>query len=288
MESKTVLILGAKGMLGQELMRVFGEDARYTRLGWDREDIDVTDAASTEEKLRAVAPNILINAVAYNAVDLCETDPEEARKAHLLNTDVPGQLAQLAATMGSMFVHYSTDYVFSGTEAGGYTEGDQPEPLSYYGKTKYEGEQQVLTVSGQMYVIRLSKLFGQAASSALGKQSFFEKMLTAGKGKTEVSAVDDERSCFTYAPDLAQATRFLLEDGAKPGMYHLANSGAATWYEAAQELFRLTQPEMKVLPVSPEAFPRPAKRPRASELLNTKRPLLRDYRDALAEFVRKV
>ena len=127
----------------------------------------------------------------------------------------------------------------------------------------------------------------QAALSAAGKQSFFEKMLAVAEGKTEVSVVDGERSCFTYAPDLARATRELLEDRSSPGIYHLANSGVATWYEAAQELFRLVRSDVIVRPVSPDAFPRPAERPEYSELLNTKRPLLRDYREALQEFILK-
>ena len=100
-----------------------------------------------------------------------------------------------------------------------------------------------------------------------------------------MSVVDGERSCFTYAPDLTRATRELMEDRSTPGIYHLANSGVATWYEAAQELFRLARPEVIVHPVPADAFLRPAERPAYSALLNTKRPPLRDYREALREFI---
>ena len=287
MENKTILILGAKGMLGQELVRVFSENASCAVLGWDREEIDLTDFTFSERKIREVAPSHILNAVAYNAVDACETSEEEYAQAQLLNTEIPRRLAHIASQIDATFVHYSTDYVFDGTNTAGYSEVAKPHPLSRYGMTKYRGEQAVLAAVGQSYVIRLSKLFGKPAVSTAGKQSFFEKMLLVAEGKTEVSAVDGERSCFTYTPDLARATRELLEDRSSPGIYHLANSGVATWYEAAQELFRLVRPDVIVRPVSPDAFPRPAERPEYSELLNTKRPLLRDYREALQEFILK-
>ena len=287
MENKTILILGAKGMLGQELVRVFSENASCAVLGWDREEIDLTDFTFSERKIREVAPSHILNAVAYNAVDACETSEEEYAQAQLLNTEIPRRLAHIASQIDATFVHYSTDYVFDGTNTAGYSEVAKPHPLSRYGMTKYRGEQAVLAAAGQSYVIRLSKLFGKPAVSTAGKQSFFEKMLLVAEGKTEVSAVDGERSCFTYTPDLARATRELLEDRSSPGIYHLANSGVATWYEAAQELFRLVRPDVIVRPVSPDAFPRPAERPEYSELLNTKRPLLRDYREALQEFILK-
>ncbi len=285
MENKTVLILGAKGMLGQEIVRVFSENASYAVLGWDREEIDLTDLAESERKIREVAPSIILNAVAYNAVDLCETSEEEYQQARLLNVHIPESLAKLSEAIEATLVQYSTDYVFDGTNQEGYVEDALTHPLSRYGMTKREGELTVLAIPDRHFVIRLSKLFGKPTLSAAGKQSFFEKMLAVAEGKTEVNAVDGERSCFTYAPDLARATRELLEDRSSPGIYHLANSGVATWYEAAQELFRIVQPDMMVSPVSVDVFPRPARRPAYSELRNTKRPPLRDYREALEEFV---
>ncbi len=285
MEDKIVLILGAHGMLGRALCQVFSADPRYTVLGWDVEEIDLTDLRVSERNICAVAPDIILNAVAYNAVDLCETNEEEYRRARLLNARIPESLAKLSEAIGATLIHYSTDYVFDGTNQNGYTEAAEPHPLSRYGMTKREGELAVLAIPGRHFVIRLSKLFGKPALSMAGKQSFFEKMLVAAKRRAEVSVVDGERSCFTYAPDLAQATSQCIEDRSKPGIYHLANSGAATWYEAAQELFHRVRPDMLVSPVSSDAFPRPAERPAYSVLLNTKRPLLRDYREALREFI---
>lgn len=286
MESKKVLILGAQGMLGQELLRVYSEDEGYMVVGWDYRDIDVTNFTAAEQKIREYAPAIIVNAVAYNAVDQCEENEEEYRKAMLLNAEVPGFLARVAKDMNATLVHYSSDYVFDGENKNGYTEDALPHPVSRYGMSKWQGEKNVIQEDGKYYLIRLSKLFGKPASSAIGKKSFFEKMLEAAKDKKEVAVVDDEKSCFTYAPDLALATKALEQQGGPYGIYHLANVGAATWFEAAQELFRMAGMDIVVQPVAADVFPRPAKRPRCSELLNTKYIAFRPYTEALEEFLK--
>ncbi len=287
MEKRKVLILGAKGMLGQELVCVYREDEGYEVAGWDYEEIDLTDFSMAEKKIREYAPAVIINAVAYNAVDQCEENEEEYAKAMKLNADVPGFLARLAKELDRTFVHYSSDYVFDGENADGYAEDAEPRPLSRYGRSKWEGEKNVIAEGEKYYLIRLSKLFGKPASSAVGKKSFFEKMLEVAKDKKEVTVVDDEKSCFTYAPDLALASK-VLEMYQKPyGIYHLVNEGVATWYEAAQELFRLAKMDIAVKPVSADMFPRPAKRPKFSALRNTKFIPIRPYQEALEEFLKK-
>jgi dTDP-4-dehydrorhamnose reductase len=285
---KTVLILGSKGMLGQELVRVFGADDGYVVIGWDREDIDAADAVMLREHVLEIRPDIIFNAIAYNAVDACETEDGEYTKAQALNVAVPENLAVLARELGAILIHYSSDYVFGGdTErVAPYTEGDEAHPVQRYGETKRYGERRVLTVGGKAYVVRLSKLFGKPAVSAGGKKSFFGMMLEFGKTKSEVMVVDGERSCFTYAPDLAEASKALIDDAAEYGVYHLVNEGMATWYEGVQELYRLAGIETKIVPVSSDHFPRPAKRPDFSALANTKRLKLRPYTEALADFVR--
>lgn len=284
--ARTVLILGAKGMLGQALGEEFRQ-AGYAVTAWDREDLDITDFVTAEQKIAAVRPDILINAAAYNAVDKCEKDEAEYRKALLLNRDAPRFLADLAKRLNSVFVHYSTDYVFSGegAETDGYPEHAVPDPLSRYATTKLLGEQEVVEAGGRFYLIRLCRLFGRPGSSPEAKQSFFAMMLEAGRSRPAVQAVHDEASCFTYAPDAARATRELVESGDPYGVYHLPNEGSASWYEAVCELYRLSGLPTTVEEVSSSAFPRPAKRPRFSTLKNTKRPKLRSYHAALAEFL---
>lgn len=281
---KKALILGAKGMLGQALGQEF-RLAGYDLGLWDVAEIDLAEEVASLEKIAAFGPDIVINAAAYNAVDNCETDDEEYRKALILNRDVPGYLARFAAEKDIPFVHYSTDYVFDGTVSDGYPEDAVPNPLSRYGNSKYEGEQAVLAAGGKAYLIRLSKLFGEPAVSKLGKRSFFEIMLAKGKTETRVEVVDDEKSCFTYAPDLALATRELIESTSEPGVYHLPNDGGVTWFEAALELYRKAELKVEVIPVASTGFARAAKRPHASVLINTKRPKQRPYTEALTEFL---
>lgn len=383
---QSILILGAKGMLGQELVRVFsdagtptpssrtldtppqagGEANLYSVTAWDREDIDVTDEKVLRQKVTDLWPDVIINATAYNAVDLCETSDEERKKAEMLNTKVPGMLADIANTLQSTIVHYSTDYVFDGerpkyrgtpsTPSGrapgccgarcagcsyfgpeetfdGYREYDLPNPLSVYGKTKYEGEREVEKRCQNHIIIRLSKLFGKPALAEGAKRSFFDVMLekagynlksyvdagganpeksqtTSGQVgstndantstpsvpktghlplKTEgekniLKVVDGEKSCFTYAPDLAKKTRELveLEEG---GIYHIVNTGAVTWFEAAKKLFEIAGVEAEVQAVTPDAFPRPAKRPSFSVLISKRTEPLRSWEEAVREYL---
>lgn len=283
-----VLVLGAKGMLGQELVNVFTKDERYAVAGWDVEDIDVTDFATAEEKIRNLSPHILLNAVAYNAVDACEDNDEEYAKALRLNRDVPGFLARLAKDVDAVLAHYSTDYVFGQNDQrhiAGYAEADIPEPRCRYGKSKREGEEAVEQEGEKYYIVRLSKLFGKPAASAQGKRSFFDVMLELGKTKEEVKVIQGETSCFTYASDLAQSSKELTESGDSYGIYHLVNTGAVTWYDGVVELYARAGISTRVIPVGSDAFPRPAERPEFSVLLNTKRPALRSYQEALTEYL---
>jgi dTDP-4-dehydrorhamnose reductase len=302
-----IVVIGAEGMLGQELVRAFSSDSQYVVTAWDRKDVDATDFVLLAEKLAELSPNIVLNVVAYNAVDLCEEDETEYQKAVLLNVTLPKELARLSTELDFTLVHYSTDYVFDGTleasaekkcagaccggnchgSSEGYDESALPNPVSKYGTTKYMGEQAVAIGTETQYTIRLSKLFGKPAVSAAGKRSFFEVMLELGKTKEEISAVDGEMSCFTYAPDLAKATKELLESDDEFGTYHFVNEGAVTWYEGVQELYRQAGITIPVKPVGPDAFPRPAKRPAFSVLMNTKRPKLRHYSEALADFLKE-
>ena len=168
----------------------------------------------------------------------------------------------------------------------GYAEEDTPKPLSLYGKTKYSGERAVEEFAEKFYIIRLSKLFGKPGTSPQAKKSFFHVMLELGKEKGEVYVVDGEVSAFTYAPDLAAFSHRLV-DGALPfGIYHGANAGGVTWYEAVQELFQRARVPYRAYPLLPESYPRPAPRPQKSTLLSTKVSQLRPWQEALEEFLK--
>jgi len=299
-------------MLGQELVRVFSGDA-YDLTAWDKADLDLTNEKEMREKVSDLWPDIIINAVAYNAVDLCEEDASEQEKARLLNTTAPGVLADIANDLRATLVHYSTDYVFDGERPryrgegrapgccgsgcrgcsyfgkvafDGYREHDRPNPLSYYGKTKYGGELAVEKGTDQHYILRLSKLFGKPAFADDAKRSFFDIMLEKGKNESEIQAVHDEDSAFTYALDLAQETRSLIEESVPFGIYHITNDGSATWYEAVKKLYDMKGIRTSVKPVPSSAFPRPAQRPARSRLITTKREPLRSWEEALEEYLK--
>jgi len=283
-----ILILGAKGNLGQELVKAFADAGEV--IAWDRGEIDISDCELILKKIADLKPELVINAAAYNAVDKCEDNDEEYELAKKVNIDGPKFLVEACLKIGATLVHYSTDYVFDGKKKHGYNEADEPRPINRYGKTKFHGEKRILELSGsglKWYLIRTSKLFGLRAESKMSKPSFFDIMLAQGKNKPELEVVDEEVSCFTYTPDLARATRDLIDGGHGNGIYHLANGGACTWFSAAVELFKLAGIEIKVKPITSEKFTRPAKRPKYSVLLNTKLPPMRDYQEALKEYLEK-
>lgn len=286
MSEKKVIIFGAQGMLGQELVREFGA-AGYEIFALDRNECDVTDETAVHHVFETIKPTLVINAVAHNGVDVIEERDDEYKKAHLLNVVVPGMFAQLCKKNNIVFVHYSTDYVFSGSNPGGYDESSIPDPVSKYGELKALGEKAVEDVGGSYYLIRLSKLFGKPASSNVAKKSFVDSMLWLVRegGKTELDIVDEEVSSPTYAPDLARFTRGLIEDAPLSGIYHATNSGACTWFGFASKIFEFAGLSPKLTPVTSDTFPRPAKRPDNSVLLNTKRPVQRSWEEALKEYL---
>ncbi len=282
----TILILGAKGNLGTQLQRILMEE--YEVVGWDKDDFDALDFPLLSKKVRELEPSIIINTVAYNAVDKCENS-ENYELALKLNRDLPAVLAELARNLEALFIHYSSDYVFNGTvEKPEFSEDDTPNPINKYGESKFLGEREILRQAERgtaCYLIRSSKLFGPKGGSPLVKPSFFDIMLELAQNKKELTLVNEELSCFTYTPDLAQATRRLWELEAPYGIYHLINEGPCTWYEGALELFRLKKIKPQIKAVRSENLARPARRPKYSVLKNTKLRHLRPWKIALEEYL---
>jgi dTDP-4-dehydrorhamnose reductase len=252
-------------------------------VGWDREDIDVLDYASLRAKIGSLGftPDAIVNCVAFNDVDGAEDHPD---RAFALNGDFVGELAGCAKGMGVPLVHYSTNYVFDGVQ-GEYAEADPPAPLSVYGRSKLRGEQMAAASGAWCYVVRTAVIFGPKGASHLSKKSFVDIMLDLSAKRDTLQVVSDEINSLTYAPDLAAGTHRLL--GALPpaGTYHLTNSGGASWFDFAREIFRIAGKNVTVLPVPSSHFPRKAARPPKAILRNTKLPPLRPWQAALAEFL---
>lgn len=275
-----ILIIGSHGMLGQDLVRVFEADQNWEVFAFDRPEIDIASEEGLRRKIEEIEPDAVINASGYNAVDKCETDEIEFELAKKVNGYGPGMLAKLCKEKEIPMAHYVSDYVFDG-EKGEYIEADKPNPISNYGRSKYLGEVEIQKNTDKFWLIRTSKLFGKPGVSEMAKKSFFDTMIGLAKDNPVLKIVDDEKSCFTYTPDLALETKKMIEEKVPFGIYHVVNEDACTWYEAALELFKLAKIEVEVVPVASTEFPRPAKRPKSSVLVNTKLKPLRSYKDAL-------
>jgi len=275
-----VIIFGAKGTLGQELVREFFEN-NYEVISYDKDELDLTNLEAIREKIIMLKPDIIINASGYNAVDLAETDENEKNLAHLINAEAPKIMAETAKKINAIFVNYSTDFVFDGEKGSAYTEEEAPCPLSEYAKSKYLGEQYVLKIDGMNYIVRPSRIFGRLGKSG-GKKSFVEIML-AKKDLPEIKVVNDERGSPIFAPDLAKFTRFLIENEYPFGIYHGVNQGDCSWYEWAEEIFKLIGAKPALVAISSKEYNNPARRPKNSSLISTKIKPLRHWKEALKD-----
>ena len=269
-----VLLIGSKGMLGSELAQVF-QDQKLTT--WDVEDVNIVDKGRTISKIKGAKPDVIINAAAYTAVDDCEENQETAMR---VNGEGPGNLAQAAKMADAVLVHYSTDYIFNGQEQDGYDEKyDQIDPINVYGESKALGEKLIKESGCKYYIIRTAWLYGKNGNN------FVDTMVKLSQEKDKLKVVDDQRGCPTYAVDLANKTKEIIDSQEPFGVFHVTNSGECSWYEFAKEIFRLKNIDIKLEPCTSAEFPRPAKRPAYSVLINTKTGPLRPWQEALKEYL---
>lgn len=281
-----VLITGYKGTLGKDVGEAFASRGHEV-IGTDREDLDITNFDTARTEIQSFQPDLLINTAAFNAVDAME-EPEGYNIGYKVNATGPENLAKIAAELNIPFIHYSTDYVFDGSKKDGYTEEDELSPISKYGESKAAGEQLAQAAGGEVYIIRLSRLFGEPGESDQSKPSFIATMIDLAKKHPKLSIVDEETGTPAYSKDIAEATYELVMAQEKPGIYHMVNSGhPVTWLGFAKEAFEIEGIKIPIEPVSASAFPRPAKRPAHSALLNTKLAPLPSRYNALERFLKK-
>jgi dTDP-4-dehydrorhamnose reductase len=247
----TWLVIGSRGQLGSDLMALLGDRA----VGLDLPDIDITDLNSVSDAVRDSAAEVVVNAAAYTAVDAAESD--EAR-AWLINATGAANVARASAH--ARLIHVSTDYVFDGRATTPYAESATPGPTSAYGRTKYAGEQAVLTHT-DAYVVRTAWLYGANG------QNFVKTMLRLEKAHETLDVVDDQVGQPTWSHDLARQLILLGDSDASPGIYHGTNAGQTSWYGFTRRIFELigADPE-RVKPTTTDRFPRPAPRPAFSVL----------------------
>ncbi|XID91092.1 dTDP-4-dehydrorhamnose reductase [Paenibacillaceae bacterium WGS1546] len=276
-----VLVTGARGQLGQELVRM--PSNRFRMMGASRAELDVTDREQTLNIIKAAQPDVVIHAAAYTAVDQAESEPE---RAWVVNVEGTRNVARAAENAGAKLIYISTDYVFDGMGTTPYREDHHTNPGTVYGKTKLEGERASAENASRLFIVRTSWVYGEYGPN------FVKTMLRLAQRRRELSVVEDQIGSPTYTYDLA---KFLLELASteKYGVYHASNRGQCSWYEFAKEIFaEAGMTEIDVLPCSTEQYPRPAPRPSYSVLGDTALveagfAPLRPWREALREFLSK-
>jgi dTDP-4-dehydrorhamnose reductase len=278
-----VAVIGSTGQLGQDLMRVFGEEA----VGFAHQDLDVTDEASVASAISSLKPDWVLNTAAFHRVDDCEVNPT---LTFAVNAVGALNVARAAADVGSGVVFYSSDYVFGGQDRERdhpYEEGDSPHPLSVYGASKVAGEQLVMQANARHLVVRSAGLYGTATSRK--GWTFPEFMLNKAQTDGVIRVVTDQVLSPTFTADLARKTKELIEHGAV-GLFHLTNAGECSWFEFARGALDIAGVEAKMEPIATGQLQQRARRPAYSALASVRleevglRPL-RPWKEALRDYL---
>ena len=266
-----ILLFGKNGQVGWELQRSLAPLGEVTALDFDSATHcgDFAQPTGIANTVRSLRPDVIVNAAAHTAVDKAESEPDLAR---LLNATSPGVLAEEAARLGALLVHYSTDYVFDGSGSRPWLEADSPGPLSVYGRTKWEGEQLIAQNCPKHLIFRTSWVYAARGGN------FAKTMLRLAQERERLTVIDDQWGAPTGAELLADITahaiRQTLREPQHAGLYHLAAAGQTSWHGYARfvlDTARALKPELalkeqEVAPVPTSAFPTPAQRPLNSRL----------------------
>ncbi len=279
-----ILIFGAGGQLARELEQVLEGDEV---LALTHAEADICDGNAVERQARRFRAECLVNTAAFHRVDDCE---DEVERSFAVNAVALTNLVRAAQAVRATLVHFSTDYVFDGAQRHPYRETDVPNPLSIYAMSKLAGEQIVRQYAPRHFLIRTCGLYARGGSRGKGG-NFVETMLRlASEGRT-IRVVDDQVATPTSAADLARGLAPLLHSE-RFGLYHMTNLGSCSWYEFAQEIFRLANLPADIRPISSAEFHAKARRPPYSVLDNYALrqagfPELPPWEHALAAYLRE-
>ena len=296
-----ILITGACGMLGRDLVEVLSEGQKLYLLDvetfspslssqFSTLTLDITDSAKTYTEITRINPDIVIHSAAYTDVDGCETNRDLAFRVNALGTR---NIALACQRFDTELLYISTDFVFNGEKGEPYLEFDRPDPQSIYAKSKYWGELYIKSLLSRFYIVRSSWLFGKNG------KNFVTTILKLAKQKKEIEVVNDQIGSPTYTKDLARAIAQLIGTERKDsttraslyGIWHITNSGQCSWYEFAREI--LQDSDVRVKPITSEELNRPARRPKFSILENSIWKLqgwksLRHWKEALKDYLKEI
>ena len=245
-----ILLTGANGQVGWELARSLAPLGEV--IARNRATLDLTDSAAVAVAIKEVRPDIVVNAAAYTAVDQAEREPDLAMK---INAEAPAVMAEAAQKLGSLLVHYSTDYVFDGVKQGAYTEEDMPNPLGIYGRSKLAGEQAIQLSGCRHLIFRTSWVYG------LRGKNFLRTIQRLAGERNEISVVDDQVGAPTWSRMIAEATALALRSEPESGIYNLTAAGVTSWHGFAKAILEAQQWRGNLTAIMTDAYPLPAKRP---------------------------
>lgn len=277
---KTILILGGEGNLAQLFSSFYSLNKDYLIIAYGRKNLDVCNEKEVNRIILCLKPNIIINCAAYNAVDAAEDNLEEAME---LNGHAVGYITKAAENAGSTLVHFSTNYVFPGKDKEGYNEESPLEPLGAYGKSKALGETELQKYTSRFYLLRTQWLYGGKGVS--GKRSFPDIVLEKIKARQELRFVNDEYGQPTFMGDVVKATDSLLNSQYPFGIYHVANSGVASWYEWAETIANEVGLECSIKSCSSTDLQRKALRPKYGILKNSRIEALPPWEESLRNYL---
>lgn len=279
-----ILLIGQDGQVGQELQKTLAPLGEVIGVG--RQQLDLAQPELIQQVIAEAAPNLIVNAAAYTAVDKAESEPD---LAYAINAIAPKQMAESAQRLGVPLIHISTDYVFDGSQSTPYTETDATNPLGIYGKSKLAGEAEIQQVHErhpdlQFIILRTAWVYG-----ARGKGNFVKTMLRLGAEREELRVVADQVGTPTWAAEIARAITALSKQFLTPptdttsttsanlsGIYHFTNSGITSWYDFAVAIFEEAKSLgvplklQRVIPITTAEYPTPTQRPAYSALANQK------------------
>ena len=259
------ILFGASGQLGVDLARESLKRGHEV-LAFGREECDITDHVAVRERIAAHRPDCVINAAAYNDVDLAETESEAAMS---VNSVAVRTLAVACAGIGATLLHYSTDYVFAGDKISPYTEADRPCPISAYGKSKLAGEHAARANCPSHYVLRVAGVYGPPGRYT-ARGNFAEFVLRSCANDVPLRIVSNQLVTPTFGPALARRSLEVLEMRIPFGLYHLGGGQKVSWLEFARRLVAAAGASADIVPVPYDKRPTRARRPRFSALSNRK------------------
>ncbi|MDX4068092.1 dTDP-4-dehydrorhamnose reductase [Aliarcobacter skirrowii] len=258
-----ILVTGSMGQLGSEI-KAISSDYSYNFFFTDRNNIDITNKDNIKEYCQTNSINVIINCAAYTAVDKAETDIENA---DLINRKAVKKLSIVAKELDIKLIHISTDYVFDGKNFKPYVEEYQTNPQSVYGKTKLDGENEMININPlNSIIIRTSWVYSYYGNN------FVKTMLRLGKEKEELGVIFDQIGTPTYAKDLAITILNIVPqiENSKVEIYNYSNEGVLSWYDFAKEIMKMAKLNCKINPIETYQYPTPAKRPHFSLLNKSK------------------